>query len=439
MKGLGIPEVLSYGHSGKYNILIQNLLGISLGELFYRNGNKFCLKDICIFTIQILDRIEFIHSKNIIHRDIKTENFLIGNPDEYLIYIIDFGLSKKYKSSRTNKHIQYKKTKMFSGTEIFSSLNACKGFEQSRRDDLESLGYMIIFFLNGGNLPWRKLSGKTKSDKLKKICAMKNNVNFEELFKDMPREIIYYMNYCRELDFEQKPNYNYLRDLFKKILKSLGTNNDLHFSWIKDLSILKKCPVVESKIRSLTKEKRKETSKNRIFRKLKLSKELKKIIEIKKDDKIIKLNGISEKIGKNSTSLENPKINENIESMNFKEEHIIKEKNINKLDIKDNLNKNINVSNNNSNTIEHYFFPFNENHKINKELNFKRVFFPNKTEINNEFSAGNNIISHNITKIIKENELKPNYIKNYQNGENECLYFKINNNIHNLIFMIIFY
>ena len=268
MKGLGIPEVLSYGHSGKYNILIQNLLGISLGELFYRNGNKFCLKDICMFTIQILDRIEFIHSKNIIHRDIKTENFLIGNPDEYLIYIIDFGLSKKYKSSRTNKHIQYKKTKMFSGTEIFSSLNACKGFEQSRRDDLESLGYMIIFFLNGGNLPWRKLSGKTKSDKLKKICAMKNNVNFEELFKDMPREIIYYMNYCRELDFEQKPNYNYLRDLFKKILKSLGTNNDLHFSWIKDLSILKKCPVVESKIRSLTKEKRKETSKIRIFRKL---------------------------------------------------------------------------------------------------------------------------------------------------------------------------
>ena len=75
MKGLGIPEVLSYGHSGKYNILIQNLLGISLGELFYRNGNKFCLKDICMFTIQILDRIEFIHSKNIIHRDIKPENF----------------------------------------------------------------------------------------------------------------------------------------------------------------------------------------------------------------------------------------------------------------------------------------------------------------------------------------------------------------------------
>ena len=116
--------------------------------------------------------------------------------------------------------------------------------------------------------------------------------------------------------------------------------------------------------------------------------------------------------------------------MNFKEEHIIKEKNINKLDIKDNLNKNIIVSKNSSNTIEHYFFPFNENHKINKELNFKRVFFPNKTEINNEFNAEKNIISHNITKIIKENELKPNYIKNYQNGENECLYFKINNNIN---------
>ena len=98
------------------------------------------------------------------------------------------------------------------------------------------------------------------------------------------------------------------------------------------------------------------------------------------------------------------------------------------------VSKNINVSKNNSNTIEHYFFPFNENHKINKELNFKRVFFPNKTEINNEFSAEKNIISHNITKIIKENELKPNYIKNYQNGENECLYFKINNNNKNSIY-----
>ena len=155
LKGVGLPEVISFGYSGKYNILVQSLLGESLGRIFYKNKNSFSLKDICMFSIQILHRIEHVHSKYIIHRDIKPENFLIGNPDKYLIYIIDFGLSKKYKSSRTNKHVQFRLTKKFTGTARYASLNAIRGAEQSRRDDLEAIGYMLLFFFSNGKLPWQ--------------------------------------------------------------------------------------------------------------------------------------------------------------------------------------------------------------------------------------------------------------------------------------------
>ena len=236
---MGVPEVLSFGYSGKYNILVQSLLAQSLGKIFYKNKNYFSLKDICMLSIQILHRIEHVHSKFIIHRDIKPENFLIGNPDKYLIYIIDFGLSKKYKSSRTNKHIQFQLTKKFTGTARYASLNAIRGAEQSRRDDLEAIGYMIMYFFNNGKLPWQGISCKGKGEKYIKIYIMKKNLDLEEFCKYMPKEIIIYMEYCRNLEFEQKPDYDYLRSLFENILKFKGINNDLQFSWIKDTSILK--------------------------------------------------------------------------------------------------------------------------------------------------------------------------------------------------------
>ena len=158
LRGIGVPELITYGYSGKYNVLIQSLLGESLGKIFFKNKNYFSLKDICMFTIQILHRIEFVHSKNLIHRDIKPENFLIGEPDKYMIYIIDFGLSKKYRSSRTNKHIQFKCTKKFTGTARYASINALRGIEQSRRDDLDfsmeenSLGKEFLVKKNSINM-----------------------------------------------------------------------------------------------------------------------------------------------------------------------------------------------------------------------------------------------------------------------------------------------
>ncbi len=148
LKGIGIPTIFSYGNYGNHNILTEELLGKTIEELFSKKKklpDYIRLKDILLSGIQIIDRIEYIHSKDILHLDIKPTNFLVGNPDSSLIYIIDFGFSKKYRSSRTGKHIPFSKKNLFIGSLMYSSLNSMKCFESSRRDDLESIGYMLIY------------------------------------------------------------------------------------------------------------------------------------------------------------------------------------------------------------------------------------------------------------------------------------------------------
>ena len=154
IKGFGIPKIFSYGHFGIYNLLIEELLGKSLWKISSEiSGNKLNLKDICLIALQSIDRLEYIHSKFIIHRDIKPSNFVIGRNDPNVIYLIDFEFSHKYKSSRTGRHIRFKNLKYATGSLDYLSINANKGYEQSRRDDLESLGYTLIF-LATGTLPW---------------------------------------------------------------------------------------------------------------------------------------------------------------------------------------------------------------------------------------------------------------------------------------------
>ena len=179
LKGYGIIEVLSFGRNQKYNIMVQPLLGDSLYKIFLKCKKKFTLKDICLIGLQCLDRIEWIHIKNIINRDIKPDNFLMGLKDPRIIYLIDFGLSKKYRSGRTLKHIQFALTKKLTGTARYASINALKGFELSRRDDLESFCYMIIFFLLK-KLPWQGVKAQTQAKRYKKICEAKEDFNIDE-------------------------------------------------------------------------------------------------------------------------------------------------------------------------------------------------------------------------------------------------------------------
>ena len=238
LQGFGIPKFISYGHTKNYNILIEELLGKSLKNIFIENNAK-CnnIIDICLIGIQILDRLEYIHSKNIIYRDIKPENFLIGIKEPNIIYIIDFGLCKKYRSSKTGKHILPKLTGKFNGTLRYASPNSLKGKEPSRRDDLISLGYMLIF-LYKKKLPWDfETPLNISTDKFIKqfieLKSLKETNGNGNLFKNLPNEIIEYIKYTKNLKFEENPNYSYLRSLFKKLLFNMYLDHRiLTFSWI---------------------------------------------------------------------------------------------------------------------------------------------------------------------------------------------------------------
>jgi serine/threonine protein kinase len=113
------------------------------------------MKTVLMIADQLIQRIEYMHSKSYIHRDIKPENFLLGlGKKSNIIYIIDFGLSKKYRDTKTLQHIPYRENKNLTGTARYASINAHLGIEQSRRDDLEAVGYVLIY-LAKGFLPWQ--------------------------------------------------------------------------------------------------------------------------------------------------------------------------------------------------------------------------------------------------------------------------------------------
>ena len=225
----------SYGFSGSYNIMVMELLGKSLEDLFQENGKKFSLKTVLMVADQMLERIEFIHNKHIIHRDIKPDNFVmgLGNKNQ-TVYLLDFGLAKKYRSSRTLQHIKFNINRKLTGTARYASINALRGCEQSRRDDLEAIGYVLMYFLKG-SLPWQGLRVDRREDRYKKIYEKKKATTPEELCAGFPSELAEYVRYTRNLEFEQNPDYQYLRGLFKSILEG-KYENDLMFDWIKDKS-----------------------------------------------------------------------------------------------------------------------------------------------------------------------------------------------------------
>merc|ERR1711936_689092 len=229
--GVGIPLVKYYGTEDDYNVMVMELLGPSLEDLFNFCNRKMSLKTVLLLADQLISRIEFIHGKNFIHRDMKPDNFLMGlGKKGNLVYVIDFGLAKKFRDPRTHQHIPYREHKNLTGTARYTSINTHLGIEQSRRDDMEALGYILIYFLQG-TLPWQGLRAKTKAQKYEKISEKKLSTPVEELCKGAPAEFATYQNYVRSLRFEEKPDYAYLRQLIRNLFHRQGFSYDYVFDW----------------------------------------------------------------------------------------------------------------------------------------------------------------------------------------------------------------
>ncbi|XP_011091295.1 casein kinase 1-like protein 11 isoform X2 [Sesamum indicum] len=197
--GTGIPHLKWFGVEGEYNAMVIDLLGPSLEDLFNYCNRKFTLKTVLMLADQ-------------------------------LVYIIDYGLAKKYRDLQTHKHIPYRENKNLTGTARYASVNTHLGVEQSRRDDLESLGYVLMYFLRG-SLPWQGLKAGTKKQKYDKISEKKMLTPIEVLCKSYPSEFISYFHYCRSLRFDDKPDYSYLKRLFRDLFIREGYQFDYVFDW----------------------------------------------------------------------------------------------------------------------------------------------------------------------------------------------------------------
>ena len=260
--GVGIPHIRWFGHypSGgfgahgtldrleriekDYNVLVMDLLGPSLEDLFNFCSRKFKLKTTLMLADQMIARVEYVHNKNFIHRDIKPDNFLMGiGKDCNKVFVVDFGLAKKYRDSRSKVHIPYREDKNLTGTARYASVNAHLGIEQSRRDDVESLGYVFMYFLRG-QLPWQGLKAATKKQKYEKISEKKMSTPVETLCKGFPGEFGMYLNYCKGLRFDEAPDYMYLRQLFR-ILNRTVNQQDKAYDFVFDWTILKQKAAIE--------------------------------------------------------------------------------------------------------------------------------------------------------------------------------------------------
>jgi len=286
-----IPRVYNFKSSESNQIMVMELLGPSVDSMFRYCGKQFSMKTICMLAKRMIILLENIHKKGVVYRDIKPENFVVGNVitikneeiedhandssstlnssllsksnhqfkkkkgkkycnlspnfiDSYLdfdsippnehplnqLYLLDFGLSEFYIDRNTHIHVQ-NRLRPPCGTPRYMSIHTHQFRQQSRRDDLESLGYLLLYFLKKGNLPWQGITANDVKSMIYLIWDKKETIPLEKLFKDCPEQFITYMNYIRNLNFTEKPDYQYLTGLFDEILKSINEIDDGIFDW----------------------------------------------------------------------------------------------------------------------------------------------------------------------------------------------------------------
>ncbi|OAX34482.1 kinase-like protein [Rhizopogon vinicolor AM-OR11-026] len=229
----GIPQIYHFGQQGLHNILVMDLLGPSLEDLFNMCGRKFSIKTVSMAARQMLSRVQAIHEKSLIYRDIKPDDFLIGCPGTKaanLIHVIDFGMAKHYRDPKTKQHIPYRERKSLNVMARYMSINTHLGRERSRRDDLEALGHVFMYFLRG-SLPWQGLKAATNEQRYDKIGEKKMTIPINDLCEGYPEEFGVYLHYVRKLGFEETPDYDFLRELFTRVMRINGDVDDGVFDW----------------------------------------------------------------------------------------------------------------------------------------------------------------------------------------------------------------
>ncbi|GER51379.1 casein kinase I isoform delta-like protein [Striga asiatica] len=264
--GSGIPSIKWSGVNGDDNVLVLDLLGPSLEDLFVYCGRTFSLKTVLMLADQMITRIEFVHSKGFLHRDIKPDNFLMGlGRKANQVYIIDFGLAKRMVVPQLSVAaamagflpadifghppltLEIKHCALLLKLPFLLELHAMQVVipilgSQSRRDDLESLGYVLLYFLRG-SLPWQGLKAATKKQKYDKICEKKLSTPIEVLCKSHPVEFASYFHYCHSLTFDQRPDYGFLKRLFRELFAREGWYllplAGYEFDYVFDWTILK--------------------------------------------------------------------------------------------------------------------------------------------------------------------------------------------------------
>eukprot|EP00928_Gymnodinium_smaydae_P060185 TRINITY_DN4376_c0_g1_i1.p1 TRINITY_DN4376_c0_g1~~TRINITY_DN4376_c0_g1_i1.p1 ORF type:complete len:344 (-),score=88.17 TRINITY_DN4376_c0_g1_i1:87-1118(-) len=236
----GFAECLYFGIEGNYRCMVVELLGRSLEDRLQSCGGKFTVEVTVLIADQVLRRIEYLHSKGFVHRDIKPENFMFGIKEKiHHVYLIDFGLSKRYYDGA---HVQVRTKLSLTGTARYASINAHNGCEQSRRDDLEAIGHMLMYFLRG-SVPWSGLEAKTQQEKYRKIMEKKKDTPLDELCAGFPDAFKTYLRTARGMNFDERPQYKELRKRFQDVRDERGVREN-QYPWLENKDVGTLVPLV---------------------------------------------------------------------------------------------------------------------------------------------------------------------------------------------------
>jgi serine/threonine protein kinase len=227
--GVSVPRFRWCGPAGDQLWLVIDRLSATLESLFRQCQRAFSLKTVLMLADQMLSSVQYLHEKGFCHRDVKPHNFMFGSGGGLLI--IDYGLAKRYRDAGTRAHVQFCRHAEACGTAAYASLNALRGFECSRRDDLESIAYCLLYFMRG-RLPWSGLRALTSEERFRRVAEAKAAISVAELCAGLPAEFAAFFDAVRALAFEEEPQYAVYRGWFRDLFLRKEFVFDGGYDWV---------------------------------------------------------------------------------------------------------------------------------------------------------------------------------------------------------------